>query len=243
MSVQYAHIDGKSEVTKSFFYEQTAKWCSWHHEWHLRVFFLLCIHTPVTEKVLEFVQMEEYTSVFWSLWLNKHYWPTNKNDILIYFISCLQFNSCSERVWLCQLICTKSISFLNYLKLLLPGILTLYLIAGCNFKCICSKNIPKPTLAAIRSTSLCIFFAITHQIWILVKKQIPKDIWQTFTSCHLQPTRNFGTFWFLIHYYGCLMVSNCSWTLITLWPGSCQIWKYDISILPFTLLEYSMRPG
>ena len=184
-----------------FFYEQTAKWCSWHHEWHLRVFFLLCIHTPVTEKVLEFVQMEEYTSVFWSLWLNKHYWPTNKNDILIYFISCLQFNSCSERVWLCQLICTKSIPFLNYLKLLLPGILTLYLIAGCNFKCICSKNIPKPTLAAIRSTSLCIFFAITHQIWILVKKQIPKDIWKTLTSYHLQTTRNFGTFWFLIHYY------------------------------------------
>ena len=125
------------------FYEQTAKWCSWHHEWHLRVFFLLCIHTPVTEKVLEFVQMEEYTSVFWSLWLNKHYWPTNKNDILIYFISCLQFNSCSERVWLCQLICTKSIPFLNYLKLLLPGILTLYLIAGCNFQMHLQQKYPQ----------------------------------------------------------------------------------------------------
>ena len=101
--------------------------------------------------------------MFWSLWLNKH-WPANKIRCFdsFQFRAC-SFNSCSERAWLCQLICTictKSIPFLNYLKLLLPGILTLFLIAGCNFECISSKNIPKPTLAAIKPTPLFIFLQL-----------------------------------------------------------------------------------
>ena len=160
MSVQYAHIDLKSEATKGFLRANSkvmflTSWVTsqslfpivhsysfhWEGSW-------ICSNGRI------------YLCVFWSLWLNKH-WPANKKRYLDSFQFCAcSFNSCSERAWLCQLICTKSIPFLNYLKLLLPGILTLFLIAGCNFKCITSKNIPKPTLAAINPTSLCIFLQL-----------------------------------------------------------------------------------
>ena len=96
--------------------------------------------------------------MFWSLWLNKH-WPANKNDTLIHFNFVLVvLTHVLKGHGFASLF--VPFSFLNYLKLLLPGILTLFLIAGCNFKCITSKNIPKPTLAAIKPTSLCIFMQL-----------------------------------------------------------------------------------
>ena len=74
-------------------------------------------------------------------------------------------------------------SFLNYLKLLLPGILTLFLIAGCNFKCISSKNIPKPTLAAIKPTSLCIF------LQLLTKSGFGCKFWEGFQKTFDKPCK------------------------------------------------------
>ena len=137
-----------------------------------------------------------YLCVFWSLCLNKQTVNTIRCLDSFQFRAC-SFNSCSERAWLCQLICTKSIPFLNYLKLLLHGILTFVLIAGCNFKCISSKNIPKPTLAAIKPTSLCIFLQLLTKSGFGCKfgERFQKTF-ETFKSCHPLPTCNFGTFWF-----------------------------------------------
>ena len=51
-----------------------------------------------------------YLCVFWSSWLKKH-WPWNRKRCLDLFqFRACSVNSCSERAWLCQLICTIFIS-------------------------------------------------------------------------------------------------------------------------------------
>ena len=84
---------------------------------------------------------------------------SKKNDVLIYFNFVLVVSTLILKGHGFASLFVP-FPFLNYLKLLLPGILTLFLIAGCNFKCISSKNIPKPTQAAIKPTSLCIFLQL-----------------------------------------------------------------------------------